>query len=379
MQCTCNAHAMHMQTLSTPMCIVYPPCLPLGSPGMLRAEELASLRSLAERLAVQLQRAGPAPGVAKIMAAILIARDGHGARAACRLIPGVPDEGAHTFVGTLARRVGMLLSGAAIVEAAEVVETVAMDTSAAGSVVACSSIVELESAAVCSSAAGLLAASSLSASLVESFVAQPTATISSYTITSTTGIASTAIASTVSISTAANPNPNPHPYPYDDDDPYAGWYSDSGSSGLGAMDETYNYPADSEEAEMREAHMRAACHAADRQKRARTEISAADAIACAACAGQMPGWQPSDDEPMVSLISDYEIKRLRTIVRNEQGLLDLNLIPSSQLALSQHTLERNLDLQHRQLSRAVATAAIAHAIRDYYVEQFPGLDRQDDV
>ena len=146
------------------------------------------------------------------------------------------------------------------------------------------------------------------------------------------------------------------------------------------MDETYNYPADSEEAEMREAHMRAACHAADRQKRARTEISAADAIiACAACAGQMPGWQSSDDEPMVSLISDYEIKRLRTIVRNEQGLLDLNLIPSSQLALSQHTLERNLDLQHRQLSRAVATAAIAHAIRDYYVEQFPGLDRQDDV
>ena len=154
MQCTCNAHANlihpHVHCISA---------LP-SARAMLRAEELASLRSLAERLAVQLQRAGPAPGVAKIMAAILIARDGHGARAACRLIPGVPDEGAHTFVGTLARRVGTLLSGAAIVEAAEVMETVAMDTSAAGSVVACSSIVQLESAAVCSSAAGLLAASS---------------------------------------------------------------------------------------------------------------------------------------------------------------------------------------------------------------------------
>ena len=48
-------YAMHMQTLSTPMCIAHPFCL---HPGMLGEEELASLRSLAERLAVQLRRAG---------------------------------------------------------------------------------------------------------------------------------------------------------------------------------------------------------------------------------------------------------------------------------------------------------------------------------
>ena len=119
--------------------------------------------------------------------------------------------------------------------------------------------------------------------------------------------------------------------------------------------------------------MRAACHAADRQRRVRAEISVADATACAACAGHMAGWQPSDDEPMATMISDYEIERLQTVVANEQGLLDLNLISSSQLSLSNHTLERNLDLQCMQLSRAVATTAIAQAIRNYYVEQYPAL------
>ena len=321
-------YAMHMQTLSTPMCIAHPFCL---HPGMLGEEELASLRSLTERLAVQLRRAGPLPGVAKIMAAILIARDGHGARAACRLIPGVPDEGAHAFVGTLARRVGMLLS----------TDMLLSTTSAAAS-----------SAAV-SSAADSTAADSTAAGPMD--------------LVSTAAV-SFAVSSAVSCTS----------YPADPyaDDPYAGFGSDSGSwAGLDSPTREPWFPEDSEEAEIREAQMRAACHAADRQKRARAEISTADAIACAARSGQMAGWQPSDEEPMVSLISDYEIKRLRTVVRNEQGLLDLNLIPSSQLALSQHTLERNLDLQHRQLSRAVATAAIAHAIRDYYLEQFPGLDR----
>ena len=80
----------------------------------------------------------------------------------------------------------------------------------------------------------------------------------------------------------------------------------------------------------------------------------------------------------------YEIERLQTVVTNEKGLVHVNLIPASQLSLSIHTLDTlernlpklhgNLDLQCRQLSHAVATTAIAHAIRDYYVEQFPGLD-----
>ena len=50
---------------------------------MLTAFDLECLRSLAEQLQVRLQRAGPTPGVPKIMAAILIARGEYGARAAC--------------------------------------------------------------------------------------------------------------------------------------------------------------------------------------------------------------------------------------------------------------------------------------------------------
>ena len=107
----CNAHAN----------LIHPHvhCTSVFLPAMLRAEELASLRSLAERLEVQLRRAGPTTGVPKIMAAILIARGEHGARAACRMIPGVPDDGAHSFVGKLARRVRMLLSTTATSSAAD--------------------------------------------------------------------------------------------------------------------------------------------------------------------------------------------------------------------------------------------------------------------
>ena len=76
------------------------------------AIDFRALNALAKRLTVPLQRAGPAPGEAKIMAAILVARGTHGAREACRLVPGVPND-AHSRVGTLAQRVGKLLSAAA--------------------------------------------------------------------------------------------------------------------------------------------------------------------------------------------------------------------------------------------------------------------------
>ena len=52
---------------------------------------------------------GPTPQVTHIMAAILIARDSLGARAACRAVPGVPED-AHTRVGKLAERVRPLLA-----------------------------------------------------------------------------------------------------------------------------------------------------------------------------------------------------------------------------------------------------------------------------
>ena len=169
------------------------------------------------------------------------------------------------------------------------------------------------------------------------------------------------------------------------DDPCDGWGSDSGSSGLDAhMVETYL--PDSEEAEVREAEVRAEYHAACAQNRAHAEINAAYSAARAAADGTAAGaleravrarevayadWHL--DWFCESLISDYEIERLHNIVANEQGLLDLDLIPSSQLSLSNHTLAHNVDQQCIQLSRIVATEAIAHAIRDYYVEQYPAL------
>ena len=74
------------------------------------------------------------------------------------------------------------------------------------------------------------------------------------------------------------------------------------------------------------------------------------------------------------MISGYEIKRLQNIVANEQGLLDLNLIHSSQLSHSKHNLEHAIELQSTQVSKAAASAAIARAIRDHYRAQYPGLD-----
>ena len=74
------------------------------------------------------------------------------------------------------------------------------------------------------------------------------------------------------------------------------------------------------------------------------------------------------------MISKYDIERLQNIVANEQGLLDLNLIHSSQLALSKHNLEHAIELQSTQVSKAAASSAIAHAIRDHYRAQYPGLD-----
>ena len=71
-------------------------------------------------------------------------------------------------------------------------------------------------------------------------------------------------------------------------------------------------------------------------------------------------------EPMVS---DYEVKRLRNIVANEQGLLHLNLIPSSQLSSSVHNLSQALLLQasqqellYEKIGRAVAARVIMHAM-----------------
>ena len=71
-------------------------------------DELLALEKQAERLQPQLKRDGPAPKIAHIMAAILIARDGYGARAACRAVPGVP-ENVHGRVNKLSKRVRALL------------------------------------------------------------------------------------------------------------------------------------------------------------------------------------------------------------------------------------------------------------------------------
>ena len=73
-------------------------------------------------------------------------------------------------------------------------------------------------------------------------------------------------------------------------------------------------------------------------------------------------------------MSGYEIKRLQNIVANEQGLLDLNLIPSSQLSLSKRKLEHAIDLQSTQVSNSLASAVIARATRDYYQARYPGSD-----
>ena len=47
--------------------------------------------ALAEWLQPQLKRSGPAPNTMHIKAAIMVARDGVGARAACRAVPGLSE------------------------------------------------------------------------------------------------------------------------------------------------------------------------------------------------------------------------------------------------------------------------------------------------
>ena len=75
------------------------------------AAALEELRTLALQLKPHLKgSAGPAHSVSHIMAAVLIARDSFGARAACRAVPGVP-ENANGRVNKLALRVRALLIG----------------------------------------------------------------------------------------------------------------------------------------------------------------------------------------------------------------------------------------------------------------------------
>ena len=144
---------------------------------------------------------------------------------------------------------------------------------------------------------------------------------------------------------------------------------------------------DSDEAEMREAEVRTAEHWSAIMNRARAEIHAAYSAAHAAVNGisaealqQARTARDSADADWHSdwfvepVISGYEIKRLQNIVANEQGLLDLNLIPSSQLSLSKHNLEHAIDLQSTQASKSLAAAAVACATQDYYKARYPGSD-----
>ena len=70
---------------------------------------MPELRAIAEALQPRLQTSGPAPQVPHIMAAIMVARDSVGARAACRAVEGVP-ENVHGRVNKLAKRVRLLLN-----------------------------------------------------------------------------------------------------------------------------------------------------------------------------------------------------------------------------------------------------------------------------
>ena len=141
---------------------------------------------------------------------------------------------------------------------------------------------------------------------------------------------------------------------------------------------------------MREAELRLEDQAACEQNRVRAEINAADRTAAGAQASARPmavarltalragvsadtdsDWDP--DSLVEQMVSEYAIAQLREIVANHRCLLGLNLILVSQLSLSIHNLDRHLELQTTQQSilcemtgHAVATASIAHAIREYY-------------
>lgn len=141
----------------------------------------------------------------------------------------------------------------------------------------------------------------------------------------------------------------------DSTDPYAEWGSDSDAdSGF-------------ERAEIREADY--AAHEASVAQTAE-DLQLALRARDSAEADWHPDWfvQP--------LISEFEIERLQNIVANEKGLMDLNLIPASQLSRSTHNLGHMTDLHSRQQCRAVVMAAIAYVVRDYHLApaQYPGLD-----
>ena len=139
------------------------------------------------------------------------------------------------------------------------------------------------------------------------------------------------------------------------------------------MGDTY-IPVGEDEAELREHDKRGEDRAAREQDRVRAEIDAADrAAADSASAMQAIFPQPGEDDIVHGWMTDYEISRLHTTVTNEQGLLSLGLISSAQLLNSKHRLEQALELQSSQqallrekVGHAVATAAIACAIRGYY-------------
>ena len=74
-----------------------------------------------------------------------------------------------------------------------------------------------------------------------------------------------------------------------------------------------------------------------------------------------------------SMVSECEVGRLRTIVRNEIELVRRDLLPSTQLATSRYNLKQLLDLQltqqafmYEKVGHAVATAAIARAVNACY-------------
>ena len=127
------------------------------------------------------------------------------------------------------------------------------------------------------------------------------------------------------------------------------------------MGDTY-IPVGEDEAELREHDKRGEDRAAREQDPVRAEIDAADRAA-------------ADSASAMQAIFPYDISRLHTTVTNEQGLLSLGLISSAQLLNSKHRLEQALELQSSQQAllrekvghaHAVATAAIACAIRGYY-------------
>lgn len=275
--------------------------------------------------------------------------------------------------------VGSTAAGA-MAEGSIAVESTTVGSTAVGSTVVGSTDLALNAGSTNagSTNAGLTAAGSASdPSAADSSAAESSAvdifssaTVSSAVVSSavipSSALSSTIVSSAADISAAISD---------DDDDPDAGWGSDGYcSSGLDfPMGDTY-IPVGEDEAELREHDMRGEDCAAREQDRVRAEIDAADrAAADSASAMQAIFPQPGEDDIVHGWMTDYEISRLHTTVTNEQGLLSLGLISSAQLLNSKHRLEQALELQSSQqallrekVGHAVATAAIACAIRGYY-------------